>query len=218
MNTHQQDLIFKNYIGGKTAVRISVSLGISENHVRVVFFELAKVLGDRLPKGALWSYNISNIAAMRKEKVFWLTSLELYRDDQNDAQCSLHDSVAVLGLSTRAKTCLLSEGIETVGALVRDDLRDLVSAANLGPKTCSELETALRARGLSLSVSVLHLPHWTVQGLKDRGFATIASLTKLTEQAVMSKHVDQKDLHALKRSLAFFGVSFAPPPAETIVI
>lgn len=60
-------------------------------------------------------------------------------------------SIDELELSTRARYCLLGEGIHSLGELTERSRAELLEIPNLGPVSLKEIKAALAQLGLSLS-------------------------------------------------------------------
>ena len=64
---------------------------------------------------------------------------------------TLGRSISDLGLTTRTKSCLATEDIDTIGKLVKTTEEKLLHTPNLGPKSITEIKAALANYGLELS-------------------------------------------------------------------
>ena len=69
----------------------------------------------------------------------------------------LFEPVDTLGLSVRCVNCLHKIEVSTVGEIVQQSEKDLLSTPNLGKTTLDEIKQALAARGLTLDMTV---PGW----------------------------------------------------------
>lgn len=65
-------------------------------------------------------------------------------------EIDLSQTLAVLDLSSRARNCMIAEGIRTLGDLVGYDRRTLLKCPNLSTKTLKEITDALMMKGLVL--------------------------------------------------------------------
>ncbi|MEM7198775.1 MAG: DNA-directed RNA polymerase subunit alpha [Planctomycetota bacterium] len=68
----------------------------------------------------------------------------------------LSKSVDILDLSVRAKNCLDSENVQTLGDLVQLAEPDILKVRNFGKTSLKEVKTKLSAMGLSLGMQVDH--------------------------------------------------------------